>query len=80
MDTSRTRPTAHYLSCRLVGELVDASALLAAVWDGSLTDLDLVETTLAAKPYLSSSQLPVVTEITGYSPVRYENGENGGER
>lgn len=69
--TAASPPTAGpvHLRAYLDGRPVDYAALLAAVWDGVIEDLNRVEIALDRRPYLSSSDLPGPEELAGYPPV-----------
>lgn len=76
MDTTGTpppSPTPLHLRAYLDGRPVDYAALLAAVWDGAISDLSRVQVALAPRPYLSADDVPVPEELAGYPPVSSES-------
>jgi hypothetical protein len=67
-----------HLRAYLDGRPVDYSALLSAVWDGVIDDLNRVEIALGRRPYLSVGDLPVPEGLAGYPPVSSESVRKGG--
>lgn len=77
MDTSpRPHPNLH-LHGALDGRPVDCAALLAAVWDGAILDLNRADVTLGRRPYLSETDEPVPEELAGYAPVSSKSVRKG---
>ncbi len=62
-----------HLRAYLDGRPVDYAAMLAAVWDGAVSDLSRVEVALGRRPYLSEDAVPVPDELAGYPPVSSES-------
>jgi hypothetical protein len=69
MTTTDISRSGLHLHSYLDGRPVDCSSLLAAVWDGAITDLQRVQLILAPRPYLSHGDVPVPEELAGYPPV-----------
>jgi hypothetical protein len=69
MDTTDTSPAGLHLRGLLDGRPGDCAELLAAVWDGAITDLKRVELILAPRPYLSPGDVPGPEALAGYPPV-----------
>lgn len=61
-----------YLRAYLDGRPVDCATLLAAVWEGSVTELGRVEMALDRRPYLNAERVPGPKELRGNSPVSSE--------
>jgi hypothetical protein len=81
MDTTDASPppTAPvHLRAYLHGRPVDYAALLSAVWDGVIDDLNRVEVAVGRRPYLSAGDLPVPEELAGSPPVSSESVRKGG--
>jgi hypothetical protein len=74
--TPLTAAPAHLRAC-LDGRPVDYTALLSAVWDGVIDDLNRVEVVLDRRPYLSRDGVPVPEELAGYPPVSSESVGKG---
>jgi hypothetical protein len=65
---SEAQPPVH-LRGYLDGRPVDYTALLSAVRDGGITDLDRIEVALDRRAYLSPIGVSVPEELVGYPPV-----------
>ena len=79
MDTTGKSPArGPHLRAYLDGLPVDYSTLLAAVWDGAITDLNRIQVALGARPYLSTEGVPVPEELAGYPPVSSKSIRKGG--
>lgn len=77
-NTPPSEPAPVYLVAYLDGRQVGYTALLAAVWDGVISDLGRIEVGLGRRPYLSREGLPVPEELAGYPPVSSESVRKGG--